>query len=95
MVGRAGKSSTGPLVERKSRHVLLLELLQGRAAGALSERMTTLPEQLRRMLTRDKDMGMREHVQFSVETGIPVHSHDPGSRWQRGTSENTSGLLRQ
>ncbi len=99
IMGRAGKSSIGTLVERKSRYVLLFELPDGRTAThfrrALSERMSTLPEQLRSTLTWDQGKEMAEHVRFSVETGIPVYFCDPRSPWQRGTSENTNGLLRQ
>lgn len=99
MMGRAGRSYIGTLVERQSRYVLLFELPDGRTAThfrqALSERMSTLPEQLRRTLTWDQGKEMAEHVKFSVETGIPVYFCDPRSPWQRGTNENTNGLLRQ
>lgn len=57
--------------------------------------MSTLPEQLRRTLTWDQGKEMAEHVRISVETSIPVYFCDPRSPWQRGTSENTNGLLRQ
>jgi len=99
MMGRAGRSYIGTLVERQSRYVLLFELPDGRTAThfrqALSERMSTLPEQLCRTLTWDQGKEMAEHVRFSVETGIPVYFCDPRSPWQRGTNENTNGLLRQ
>jgi IS30 family transposase len=63
--------------------------------NALAAAMTTLPEQLRRSLTWDRGKELSAHVAFKVETGVPVYFADPQSPWQRGTNENTNGLLCQ
>ena len=62
---------------------------------AIAREITTLPEQLRRSLTWDQGAEMSQHVQLKIDTGVAVYFCDPHSPWQRGTNENTNGLLRQ
>jgi IS30 family transposase len=87
------------LVERRTRYVMLLRLPDGNTAEsvrtAIAERIVTLPAQLRRTLTCYQGKEMAEHVQFSIDTGVTVYFCDPKSPWQRGSNENTNGLLRQ
>jgi len=99
LVGAANHSAIGTLVERQTRYVLLVALPTGRAApdvrAALAARIQSLPEELRRSLTWDQGREMAEHLRFTIETGVQVYFCDPRSPWQRGTNENTNGLLRQ
>jgi IS30 family transposase len=92
-------TSIGTLVERHSRYVILLKLPNGHGAQAVRQAMTkrilTLPAQLRRSITWDQGKEMAEHVQFTVDTGVQIYFCDPKSPWQRGSNENTNGLLRQ
>ena len=92
-------SAIATLVERQTRYAQLVALPDGFRAEpvceALSASITTLPEQLRRSLTWDQGHEMAEHRRFSVETGVDVYFCHPRSPWQRGTNENTNGLLRQ
>jgi transposase, IS30 family len=62
---------------------------------AIAASITTLPEQLRRSLTWDQGAEMAQHAQLRIDTGLAVYFCDPQSPWQRGTNENTNGLLRQ
>jgi len=63
--------------------------------GAIARTIPTLPEQLRRSLTWDRGAEMAQHAQLRIEAGVAVYFCDPHSPWQRGTNENTNGLLRQ
>lgn len=62
---------------------------------AIASSITTLPEQLRKSLTWDQGAEMAQHAQLSIDTGLAIYFCDPQSPWQRGTNENTNGLLRQ
>ncbi|MGW4426590.1 IS30 family transposase [Streptosporangium sp. NPDC004631] len=99
IIGKARKSAIGTLVERSSRFVALVHLPDGRQPAqmrdALVQAVSTLPAQLRRSLTWDQGSEMALHKQFSTITDMPVFFCDPGSPWQRGSNENTNGLLRQ
>jgi IS30 family transposase len=92
-------SAVGTLVERATRYVLLLHLPGGHTADIVAEamvaKMATLPEQLRVSLTWDQGVEMAHHVQIAEATGLSIYFCDPHSPWQRGTNENTNGLLRQ
>ncbi len=97
MGGRTSAIAT--LVERQTRYCQLVALPEGSGAvevcDALKQSITSLPAQLRRSLTWDQGSEMSEHRRFSVESGIEVYFCDPRSPWQRGSNENTNGLLRQ
>ena len=99
IMGANNHSAIGTLVERSTRFVLLLHLPHGRTAEAVRDAMAaqvlTLPAALRRSITWDQGKEMTQHAQFTIDTGIPVYFCDPHSPWQRGSNENTNGLLRQ
>jgi IS30 family transposase len=99
IIGKGGRSAIGTLVERRSRYVVLLHLPHGRTAedvrAALTRQVSKLPAELRRTLTWDQGKEMADHVRFSTDTDMEVYFCDPHSPWQRGSNENTNGLLRQ
>jgi IS30 family transposase len=99
IIGKDGKSAIGTLVERTSRFVMLLHLVGDHRAETVREAMTakilTLPVQLRRSVTWDQGREMAEHLQFTIDTKVALYFCDPHSPWQRGSNENTNGLLRQ
>ena len=99
IIGSAGRSAVGTLVERTTRFVLLLHLPAGHGAAQVQDAMRTaigtLPATLARSVTWDQGSEMSGHAAFTIATGIPVYFCDPHSPWQRGSNENTNGLLRQ
>lgn len=99
IIGKGGRSQIATLVERRTRFVMLVRIPYDRTAERvaflLSAKMETLPEFLRRSVTWDQGKEMARHADFTVRTGIPVYFCDPHSPWQRGSNENTNGLLRQ
>jgi IS30 family transposase len=99
IVGKANRSFIGTLVERQTRYVLLSYLGNDASTetvtAQIAEQIVRLPEQLRRSLTWDQGREMARHRQFTVATGVNVYFCDPHSPWQRGSNENTNGLLRQ
>lgn len=99
MGSTASNSAIGTLVERATRYVMLLHLPDGHGAEAVRDAMTatikTLPDHLWKSITWDQGREMSQHAKFSVDTGIDIYFCDPQSPWQRGSNENTNGLLRQ
>jgi transposase, IS30 family len=99
LVGGAGRSFVATLVERQTRYVLLGRLGREQSTEhvirALKRQIRKLPEQLRLSLTWDQGKELSGHKRFSVQTGVDVYFCDPHSPWQRGSNENTNGLLRQ
>jgi IS30 family transposase len=99
ILGEGGRSAVGTLVERTTRLVLLLHLQDGRSAvsveAAIRNAITTLPAELRRSITWDQGAEMSTHARFTTATEIPIYFCDPHAPWQRGSNENTNGLLRQ
>jgi IS30 family transposase len=99
IVGKGSASAIGTLVERATRFVMLLHLPQGHGADAVADAMVTamsrLPDQLRQTLTWDQGNEMANHAQIAAATDLDIYFCDPHSPWQRGTNENTNGLLRQ
>lgn len=93
------KLSIATLVERKSRYVILVRVRGDTKAEtvrkAVAKQILRLPIELRRSLTWDQGKEMNQHLRFTIDTGIQVYFCDPSSPWQRGSNENTNGLLRQ
>jgi transposase, IS30 family len=99
ILGAGCQSAIGTLVERVTGFVLLLHLPDDHTAATVADAMSVaigrLPEQLWRSLTWDQGSEMALHTKITQETGLPIYFCDPHSPWQRGTNENTNGLLRQ
>jgi IS30 family transposase len=99
LVGAGNASAVATLVERQTRYVLMAYLGgqrdTRRVIEALEERIQAFPRHLVRSLTWDQGVELAAHKQFTVATGVKVFFCDPHSPWQRGSNENTNGLLRQ
>ncbi|MCX4632333.1 IS30 family transposase [Streptomyces sp. NBC_01443] len=99
IIGKDNASAIGTLVERATRYVMLVHLPTGRSAedvsAAFQATVRALPRNLTRSLTWDQGSEMGRHHEFTIATDIPVYFCDPASPWQRGSNENTNGLLRQ
>ncbi len=99
IIGKDSASAVGTLVERSTRYVMLLHLPEGRDAekvdAAMRRAIATLPRQLVRSITWDQGKELALHSSFTIDTGIQIYFCDPHSPWQRGSNENTNGLLRQ
>jgi IS30 family transposase len=99
IMGSSNRSAIGTLVERHTRYVELLHLPNGHTAAEVRDAMTAkireLPDHLRRSITWDQGTEMAQHVEFTIDTGMQIYFCDPHSPWQRGSNENTNGLLRQ
>ena len=99
IVGKGGKSQIATLVERSTRFVMLVRIpydkTADRVSTCLSLAVQNLPRALSGTLTWDHGTEMADHATFSVKTGVPFYFCDPHSPWQRGSNENTNGLLRQ
>ena len=99
LIGAAGRSAIGTLVERATRFTMLVPLPAGYDAPAMAAALTpviaALPDALRRSLTWDQGREMKAHAQIAVAADCEIYFCDPHAPWQRGSNENTSGLLRQ
>ena len=99
IMGQNNRSAIGTLVERSTRFVMLLHLPNGARAedvnAAMAAKITELPDALARSITWDQGKELSRHRQVSVDTGVQIYFCDPHSPWQRGSNENTNGLLRQ
>ncbi len=99
ILGTAARSAIGTLVERSTRYVMLLHLPEDHGAetvrNAIVATIVDLPEHLRRSLTWDQGSELAQHAQLRIDTDLDIYFCDPHSPWQRGSNENTNGLLRQ
>lgn len=99
ILGKSNKSQIATLVERQTRFVMLVRIpydrTAERVAHLLARKMETLPDFLKNSVTWDQGKELAAHERFTVKTGLPVYFCDPHSPWQRGSNENTNGLLRQ
>ena len=99
ILGKYKRSALGTLVERTTRYTILVPLGNKKDAitvrHAFAKAFQSLPAALKKSMTYDQGKEMSEHQQFTIDTGIEVYFAHPGSPWERGTNENTNGLIRQ
>ena len=99
IMGKDNRSAIGTLVERSTRFCLLLHLSGGKDAATVADEMIKtiqrLPAELRRSLAWDQGTEMAQHAHITLATDLDIYFCDPHSPWQRGSNENTNGLLRQ
>jgi IS30 family transposase len=99
IIGKAGRSAVGTLVERTTGYLFLLHLPDGKEAdkvdAAMRRAVSKLPGEFFRTITWDQGKEMAKHADFTIATGIQIYFCDPHSPWQRPSNENTNGLLRQ
>ncbi len=99
ILGKNGQSAIGTLVERTTRYLMLLHLPNGYGAleveQAIAAATHRLPQMIWKSLTWDQGMELRNHAQIKLATGLEIYFCDPAKPWQRGSNENTNGLLRQ
>jgi len=99
IIGKYKRTALGTLVERTTRYTILVPLGKNKDAVSVRKAYTralgTMPREIAKTLTYDQGKEMSEHKQFTIDTGIQVYFAHPGSPWERGTNENTNGLIRQ
>jgi len=99
IMGRYKRTAMGTLVERTTRYVVMVPLGTKKDAEsvrkAYAREFQKLPKEIAKTLTYDQGKEMSEHKQFTIDTGVQVYFAHPGSPWERGTNENTNGLIRQ
>ena len=98
IIGKYKRSAIGTLVERTTRYTIIVPLKAKDAESvrlAYAREFQKLPKEIAKTLTYDQGKEMSEHKQFTIDTGITVYFAHPGSPWERGTNENTNGLIRQ
>ena len=98
MIGKNQKSAIGTIVERKSRYTIIIKLKSRKSdevAKMFSKKLNQLQEIFKKTMTYDNGIEMAKHQKITRETGIKIYFAHPYSSWERGTNENTNGLIRR